>query len=27
LYDQSWTRDKLMRLLFMNGRHWPNLAA
>jgi len=22
LYDQSWTRDKLMRLLFMNGRHW-----
>ena len=21
LYDQSWTRDKLMRLLFMNGRH------
>ena len=22
LYDQGWTRDKLMRLLFMNGRHW-----
>ena len=22
LYDNSWTRDKLMRLLFMNGRHW-----
>ena len=22
LYDQSWTRDKLIRLLFMNGRHW-----
>jgi hypothetical protein len=22
LYDQSWTRDKMMRLLFMNGRHW-----
>ena len=22
LYDQSWTRDKFMRLLFMNGRHW-----
>jgi hypothetical protein len=22
LYDASWTRDKLMRLLFMNGRHW-----
>ena len=22
LYDQSWSRDKLMRLLFMNGRHW-----
>lgn len=22
LYDQSWTKDKLMRLLFMNGRHW-----
>jgi len=21
LYDQSWTRDKLMRCLFMNGRH------
>jgi hypothetical protein len=25
LYDQSWTRDKLMRLLFMNGRHWKVL--
>lgn len=22
LYDGTWTRDKLMRLLFMNGRHW-----
>ena len=22
LYDQSWTKDKMMRLLFMNGRHW-----
>jgi hypothetical protein len=22
LYDAAWTRDKLMRLLFMNGRHW-----
>ena len=22
LYDNSWTKDKLMRLLFMNGRHW-----
>jgi hypothetical protein len=22
LYDQTWTRDKLMRMLFMNGRHW-----
>jgi hypothetical protein len=22
LYDGSWTRDKMMRLLFMNGRHW-----
>ena len=22
LYDQSWARDKVMRLLFMNGRHW-----
>lgn len=22
LYDQAWTRDKLMRMLFMNGRHW-----
>jgi len=22
LYDNSWTRDKMMRLLFMNGRHW-----
>ena len=21
LYDNSWSRDKLMRLLFMNGRH------
>ena len=22
LYDGSWTKDKVMRLLFMNGRHW-----
>lgn len=22
LYDNSWTNDKMMRLLFMNGRHW-----
>jgi len=22
LYDNTWARDKLMRLLFMNGRHW-----
>ena len=22
MYDASWTRDKMMRLLFMNGRHW-----
>tara|TARA_Y100001970_G_C14111341_1_gene791042 strand:- start:31 stop:864 length:834 start_codon:yes stop_codon:yes gene_type:complete len=22
LYDSSWAREKLMRLLFMNGRHW-----
>lgn len=22
LYDQGWTKDKLMRMLFMNGRHW-----
>ena len=22
LYDNSWARDKLMRLMFMNGRHW-----
>lgn len=22
LYDQTWTRDKLMRMMFMNGRHW-----
>ena len=25
LFDQSWTRDKMMRLLFMNGRHWKVL--
>ena len=25
LYDQTWTRDKMMRLLFMNGRHWKIL--
>jgi len=22
LYDQTWTRDRIMRALFMNGRHW-----
>jgi hypothetical protein len=22
LYDASWSKDKVMRLLFMNGRHW-----
>ena len=22
LYDAGWSKDKLMRLLFMNGRHW-----
>ena len=22
LYDNKWTKDKMMRLLFMNGRHW-----
>jgi hypothetical protein len=22
LFDGAWTRDKMMRLLFMNGRHW-----
>ena len=22
LYDNKWTKDKLMRLLFMNGSHW-----
>jgi len=22
LYDNTWSRDKMMRLLFMNGRHW-----
>jgi hypothetical protein len=22
LYDNSWTKDKMMRLMFMNGRHW-----
>lgn len=22
LYDNSWAREKLMRLMFMNGRHW-----
>jgi hypothetical protein len=25
LFDSSWTRDKLMRLLFLNGRHWKIL--
>jgi hypothetical protein len=22
LYDSSWIKDKMMKLLFMNGRHW-----
>lgn len=22
LYDNTWSRDKMMRMLFMNGRHW-----
>ncbi len=22
LYDNTWAKDKLMKLLFMNGRHW-----
>lgn len=22
LYDNTWSRDKVMRLIFMNGRHW-----
>jgi hypothetical protein len=22
LFDNTWARDKMMRLLFMNGRHW-----
>ena len=22
LFDNKWTKDKMMRLLFMNGRHW-----
>lgn len=22
LFDNAWARDKMMRLLFMNGRHW-----
>ena len=22
LYDAGWTKDKMMRLIFMNGRHW-----
>ena len=22
LFDASWTKDKMMRMLFMNGRHW-----
>ena len=25
LYDASWTKDKMMRLMFMNGRHWKNM--
>ena len=22
LWDNTWAKDKMMRLLFMNGRHW-----
>jgi hypothetical protein len=22
LFDSTWTKDKMMRMLFMNGRHW-----
>tara|TARA_Y100000590_G_C15514786_1_gene936829 strand:- start:135 stop:971 length:837 start_codon:yes stop_codon:yes gene_type:complete len=25
LWDNSWAKDKMMRLLFMNGRHWKIL--
>jgi hypothetical protein len=25
LFDDKWTRDKMMRLIFMNGRHWKIL--
>jgi hypothetical protein len=25
LYDNTWAKDKMMRLLFMNGRHWKVL--
>ena len=25
LWDNSWSKDKMMRLLFMNGRHWKIL--
>ena len=25
LYDNTWAREKLMRLLFMNGRHWKSM--
>ena len=25
LYDNGWAREKMMRLLFMNGRHWKIL--
>jgi hypothetical protein len=25
LYDDKWAREKLMRLMFMNGRHWKLL--
>jgi hypothetical protein len=27
LYDNTWSRDKMMRLLFMNGRHWKLMLA
>lgn len=25
LFDASWTKDKLMRMLFLNGRHWKTM--
>ena len=25
LFDASWTKDKLMKMLFLNGRHWKTM--